>query len=158
MKKWSNTISWVALIVCLIPLRFSDVSKEGRWISQPAEVIVAMGEHEEHMFYHIKKTTHPPDEQSGEIVQKYGLMGGIDILDTLLTEKQGTLSFFADARRGKVKLLIEQVDTKEVVFYDFLTEKAQELSLEAGEYRFYLVGNTFSGKCQIAYQGRLLES
>lgn len=158
MKKWFYATPWIVLVFGLFFLPFTEVSKESTLIAQPAEVIAALGSHEQHMFYDIKEETKSPDDQEGEIIQKYGLMGGVAFLDTLTAAEQGEISLAMDARHGALKLLLEKADTKEVIFYDFLTEEAKELSLEAGEYRIYVVGDQFSGKCQIAYQGMQIAS
>lgn len=158
MKKLFYIVPWILCLAWLFCLPFTAVSKESTLITQPAEVITALGSHQHHMFYDIKEETKSPDGQEGEIIQKYGLMGGIEFLDALTATEQGNISFAIDARHGALKLLLEKADTKEVIFYDFLTEEAQELSLEAGEYRIYMVGDQFSGKCQIAYQGMQIAS
>lgn len=105
MKKLFYTVPWILCMVWLFRMPFTEVSKESTLIAQPAEVITALGSHQQNMFYDIKEETKSPDGQEGEIIQKYGLMGGIAFLDTLTASQQGKISFAMDARHGALKLL-----------------------------------------------------
>ncbi len=152
MKKIWACASWLVLIACLLFPSFSEISRESTLITKPAEVIAGLGAHGHHMFYNIKEHGQEPDGQEGTIIQKYGLMGGVQALDTLTTEK-GKVSFFANGRHGQLKMLMVNTDTQEIVFYDIVTEDEHTLVLDAGTYQIYLVGDTFSGRYEMEYQG-----
>lgn len=159
MKKIVSAIApWALLLLWIITWGLSDIRRESALIAMPDTEITALGEHLRHKFYDISSHTASPDHNEGQIKRHWGLMGGIDELGTLTVEQNGTVSFSVSPRKGEMKLLLQDAASQETVFYDYVTEEEQTVPLGEGTYRAYLVGNYFSGKCTVAYQGMVFEA
>lgn len=90
----------------------SNVKRESNLISLPDNSIIAMGDHNYHKFYNITEHSFAADKKSGEIIKKWGLIGGINEIGTVTAEKDGAISFYTNPRKGQAKCLIQNVETK----------------------------------------------
>lgn len=133
----------------------SDVRRESNLISLPDNSIIAIGDHNYHKFYNMTEYTFAADKKSGEIIKKWGLIGGINEIGTVTAEKDGSISFYTTPRKGQAKCLIQNVETKKIVFSDYILDEPKTLPLEEGSYCIFVVTDEFSGKCTIGYQNAI---
>lgn len=150
-------ISHIVLIIVILGFLFShdlpDIKKESTLILKSPETIANLGEHCHHKFYNIGIYDSEPEGMKGEIVQKYGLMGGSDYIGKFYSTGDGTVTFSAKARKGEMKFLLEKEWDSDKILFDFVKEEETQVSLEEGTYKLYLVGNEFSGACRASYEG-----
>ena len=135
----------------------SNVRRESNLIALSDHSIIAVGDHNYHKFYNMTEHSSDPDQRSGEIIKKWGLIGGINDIGTITAEKNSTVSFYINPRKGKVKFLIQNAGTGKIVFSGYILNAPETFPLEEGTYRVFVVADGFSGKCSIAYQNAIFE-
>lgn len=158
MKKIIPYFIYLLLLILFFSAKdLPNIKRESNLIALSDSSIIAMGDHNYHKFYSMTKHSYASDQRSGEVIKKWGLIGGINDIGTIVAEKNSTISPYANTRKGKVKLLIQNVETEEIAFSGYIIDKSETFPIEEGTYHIFLITDEFSGKCGIAYQNAIFK-
>lgn len=156
-KSMPYVLFLVVLLAWVVVSGTPQVRRESELFALSDSAVAAIGEHNYHKFYNNTEHGRAADGRSGEVTQTCGLIGGISELGTLTAEADSTLSLRADARKGRVRCILQQAETAEIVFSGILSAEAETLAPAAGTYRVLLVADNFSGSCTLAYENAAFE-
>lgn len=129
-----------------------DMKFHSEYINRTAETLIDELDNQYDILFHSLETY-----EKDRTTLDFTVLGGNYCVGILRLSEKISLDFSVNKSFGEVRLLIVEEDNR-TILYDELLEKGQKsISLNAGEYRIYLVGNWFKGNVDIRHPAGVLD-